>query len=259
MLVDVHAHLDHPLLEKRLDEVIKNAKAAGVKSIITNGINPETNRKTLEIAKKYDIVKAALGIYPQDALKRETSDETYPIGFTEYDADKEIEFIEKHKKQIVAIGEVGLDYHNGSEKEKQKKIFEKIIELSKRIDKPLIVHSRKAEEDVIALLEKHGAKKVVMHCFSGNKKLVQRVSKNGWTFSIPTNVVRAENFQSIVKEVPLSQILTETDAPYLSPFKDKTNEPAHITESIKKIAEIKGMTTQDVAQNIYMNYQKLFL
>jgi TatD DNase family protein len=259
MLVDVHAHLDHPLIEKRLNEIISNSEKTGVKAIITNGINHKTNLKSLEISEKYSIVKCAMGFYPQDALKKEIGEDAYPNSSEEEGIDKEIMFIEKHKDKIIAIGEVGLDYHNGHDKEKQKEDFSKIIALSLILDKPLIVHSRKAEEDVIEILEEKKARKVVLHCFSGKKSLVKRASKNGWSFSIPANIVRAENFQMIVKEVPLSQILTETDAPYLSPFKDKINEPAFIAETIKKIAEIKQMTVQDVEQNIYMNYQKMFL
>lgn len=259
MIVDIHAHLDYPSIEKRLDEIIENAKKAGVIAIITNGINHASNIKSLEISRKYPLVKCALGYYPPDALKKEIEDKNYPHSLANEDVDDEIIFIEKNKDKIIAIGEVGLDYYNGHDKERQKRDFSKMISLAKKLGKPLIVHTRKAEEDAISILEEHKLKKVVLHCFSGKKSLVKRASKNGWSFSIPTNIVRAENFQMIVNEVPISQIFTETDAPYLSPFKEKTNEPAFITESIKKIAEIKGMTTDDVEKNIYMNYQKMFL
>ncbi len=259
MIVDVHAHLDHPDIEKRIDEVILNAKNAGVKLIVTNGINHATNVKSLLLSKKYDIIKCALGFYPQDALKKEVGSGEYPLALAEEHIDDEINFIEKHKNDIIAIGEVGLDYQNGHDKETQKDAFLKIINLAKTLDKPLIIHSRKAEEDVITMLEENHAKKVVLHCFCGKKSLVARASKNGWSFSVPTNIVRAENFQLLVKEVPLSQLLTETDAPYLSPFKEKKNEPAFIVETIKKIAEIKQMETEEVENILYMNFQRLFL
>ena len=258
MIVDVHAHLDHYLIKDRLDEIIENAKKAGVKAIITSGVNHSTNLIALEISKKHkDIVKCAFGLYPRDAFTREESDEAYKT--ETHNIDEELAFFEKHKNDFIAIGEVGLDYYNGKDKEMQTKDFIKIIHLAKKLGKPLIIHSRKAESDALDILEKEGAKKVVMHCFSGNKNLIKRAAKLGYYFSIPTNIVRAENFQSLVKEVNISQLLTETDAPYLSPFKDKKNEPAFIEETIKKIAQIKGMTEHDVMQNIYMNYQKLFL
>ena len=258
MIVDVHAHLDHSLVKDRLDEVIDNAKKAGVKSIITCGINHETNLIALEISKKHkDIVRCAFGLYPRDAFTREEIDNAYKSD--SHSIDEELKFFEKHKTDIIAIGEVGLDYYNGKDKVLQENDFVKIIHLAKKLDKPLIIHSRKAESDALDILEREGAKKVVMHCFSGKKSLVARAAKLGYYFSIPTNIVRAENFQLIVKEINISQLLTETDTPYLSPFKDKRNEPAFIVETIKKIAEIKCMTEQDVMQNIYMNYQKLFL
>lgn len=97
-----------------------------------------------------------------------------------------------------------------------------------------------------------------MHCFTGKKKLVKRIQNNGWFLTIPTCVVRSFQFQDIAKEVPLSQLFCETDAPYLSPYKDKKNEPAFVIESYKKIAEIKGMDLNEVVNNIWMNWQKVF-
>ena len=102
------------------------------------------------------------------------------------------------------------------------------------------------------------AKKVVLHCFCGKKGLIKKAEDKGYYFSVPTNIVRAHNFQHLVDKVNISRILTETDAPYLSPYKDRRNEPAFIVESIKKIAEIKKMQIEEVEKNIYMNYQGLF-
>ena len=258
ILVDAHAHLDHHDFDKDLAEVIERAKAAGIKAIVSNGVNPETNRKTLEIAKRFDIVKPALGIYPPNALDREIKDNTYPLKPNVFDVDAEIEFIRKNKDKIIAIGEVGLDYESGKPDDDQEDVFELMIDLANEINKPLIVHSRKAEAAVLDTLETNHAKKVLLHCFCGKKSLIKRAVDLGYYFSIPTNIVRAHNFQNMVKIVDISRILTETDAPYLSPFQGKRNEPAFIIETIKKIAEIKGMNKEEVAQNIYMNFQKLF-
>jgi TatD DNase family protein len=133
-----------------------------------------------------------------------------------------------------------------------------MLRLAKELDKPVIIHSRKAEQDVIDILEKEQMKKVIMHCFCGKKSLVERASKLDYYFSIPTNVVRAENIQNIVKIIPLSRLFAETDAPFLSPYKDKQNEPSFITESYRKIAEIKGLTLEETKKNIFMNWQRLF-
>jgi|TARA_B100001971_G_scaffold193196_1_gene198077 TatD DNase family protein len=255
LLTDTHSHLE--LFKDDLDEVLENAKKAGFKAVITAGINPETNRKALKLAKKYDIIQCSLGVYPRSALKRETKDGEFPLKLEEFDVLKEIDFIKANKDNIVAIGEIGLDFVNGRD-EGQIEDFKEMLKLAEELKKPVIVHSRKAEEECIEILESFKLKKVIMHCFCGKKKLVKRIQENGWYFSIPAIVVRTQQFQELVKEVPLSQLFTESDAPYLSPYKDKRNEPAFITETIKKIAEIKRMDEQEVVNNIYMNFGRVF-
>lgn len=252
ILIDVHAHLDWPDMIKDIDGIIQRARDAGVKVVIANGVDRESNRKVLELSGKYDLVHPALGIYPIDALQTEQGED-----FKETDIDKELEFI--RSKDPVAIGEVGLDLKNGQDLEMQQELFRKLIDIAKEKDIPVIVHSRKAEKECIDLLEETGCKKVVMHCFSGRKHLVKRAADLGYYFSVPTNVVKSEQFQDLVRTVHISKLLTETDSPFLSPFPGKTNEPAFVIESLKKIAELKGMTLDDTANNIFMNYQNLFL
>ncbi len=251
LLVDVHAHLDLKEFGSDLDKVINRAQKAGVKVIINNGLNPESNRKTLELSKKYEILKPALGLYPDDAIK-----------LTQEQIRDEINFIKRNKDKIIAIGEVGLDYKYSKKKQEQelqKEIFLKIINLSKKINKPLIIHSRKAESDVINMLENSDAKKAILHCFSGKLKLIKKAAELGYYFSVPTNVVRSNQFQKLVEIVDINQLLTETDSPYLSPYKGRRNEPAFIIETIKKIAEIKNISINETANNIFMNYQNVFL
>lgn len=259
LIVDVHAHLDHSDFSKDLDQVIARAKAAGVKAIITNGINPETNRKTLELAEKYDIVKAALGLYPGDVLRKDI-EEGYPLKDEEFDIDSEIDFIKKNKNKIIALGECGLDFvrSDAFERKGQIEVFEKMIALAENINKPIIVHSRKAEQSVIDVLESSSIKKVVLHCFCGKKGLIKKAEDMAYYFSIPCNIVRAHNFQYLVNKVNLSRLLTETDCPCLSPYVGRRNEPAFIVETLKKIAEIKKMEVEEVEKNIFMNYQALF-
>ncbi len=245
LVVDVHCHLD---LCEDIPAVVKRAQDAGISTIITNGTNAESNKKSLELAKTYDIVNAALGIYPLEGLQ-----------LTEHQFDDILKEIEKHRNSIVAIGEVGIDYHMIKDKnDQQKKNFEKIIHLAEKLKKPMLVHSRKAESDTIDLLESSNAKKVVMHCFGGNMKLVKRADDLSFFFSIPTNIVSLLHFQEIVQRVELGKLLTETDAPWLSPFKDRKNESAFVVESIKKIADLKKMTPEEVVNAIYMNYQRMF-
>ncbi|MFH1769950.1 MAG: TatD family hydrolase [archaeon] len=248
MLVDVHAHLEFENYDEDRDEVIEKNKEAGVVAIVCNGTSPKGNRKVLEISEKYDIIKAAFGFYPIEC-------ETAADG----EVDEEIDFIRENKNKIIAIGEVGLDKKHDENFEKQKECFVKFIELSKELNKPIIVHSRQAEIETIELLEKHGAKKVVMHCFSGKRRLIEMIIKNGWCVSIPANVGRNQQFQGMVDMCPLKQLLTETDSPFL--VHDATierNEPRFIAESLKVIAEIKGLEVEEMEKIIYSNYQRLF-
>ena len=257
LLVDVHAHLDHHLLISRIDEIIKNAKNAGLRHVITNGINPETNRICLELSKKYDIVKCAMGIYPRSALKKEIESGNNPLKIGDFEIDDEIDFIRKNKNNIVAISEVGLDFVDGEDKQ-QIEDFEKMIKLAEELNKPIVVHLRKAEQKCIEILEGSKLKKIVMHCFCGKKSLVKRIEGNGWFLTAPTIIVRSQQFQDIVRNVPLSQLFCETDSPYLSPYKSQSNEPSYIIESYKKIAELKQMEATEIINNIYMNWQKVF-
>ena len=153
-----------------------------------------------------------------------------------------------------------MDYFwNKDNKKEQLTLFEKMISLAEKLNKPIIVHSRKAEEDTIEILQSSKLKKIIMHCFTGKKKLVKKINNNGWFLTIPTCVVRSQQFQDIAKETPINQLFCETDAPYLSPFRDMRNEPAFIIESYKKLAEIKKMDLKEVINNIWMNYQRTFL
>ncbi|MBT4541054.1 TatD family hydrolase [Candidatus Woesearchaeota archaeon] len=257
ILIDVHAHL-HWKDFKDLDEVIERAKDAGVKAIITAGVDVESNRQSLEIAKKYDIVKAALGLYPMDALSRETSTELN-TDINNY-VDEELKFIETNKKDIIAISEIGLDFvSNKTDMKLQMETFVKQLKLAKKLNLPVIVHSRKAEADVINLLENEKMKKVVLHCFCGKRRLVKKAIECGWYFSIPTNVVKSQQFQEMVETIPLQQILTETDSPFLSPYPGMRNEPAFVAEAVKKIANIKKIEQEEAANIIFSNYQRLFL
>ncbi len=262
-LIDIHCHLNHAEFKGKLDEVINRAKQAGVEVIIVSGVNPPANREVLKIAEKYpDIVKVSLGIYPIDALGLGADEVGLPRQTVPINLDQEFKFIEKNKDQIVAIGEVGLDFHWDKEHhQQQKENFRKIVRFAVRINKPLIIHSRKAENECIDILEKEVPKKeipVVMHCFSGNKKLIKRAAELGFYFSVPPNIVKLQHFQTLVEIVPLTQLFTETDAPWLSPFPDKRNEPAFVIETIKKIALIKNVSERNVAGQIWQNYNDVF-
>lgn len=261
-LIDIHCHLTHELFKKNLHSVIERAKKAGVKVIVCSGINHPTNIEALELAKKYDIVKASLGLYPIDLLGL-TSDETGLTRQTEkIDLEKEFNFIKEHKKEIVAIGECGLDYHwsrKPEEHRQQKDNFQKIIDFVVKLKKPLVVHSRRAEMDAFEMLESSSIKKnrVVLHCFEGRKHLLKKTADAGYNFTIPCNIIKLQHFQTLTEIADLKQLFTETDAPWLSPFPQKINEPAFVAKSVEKIAELKKISKEDVSKQIWENYQKL--
>jgi len=260
--IDVHAHLESDRFVKDLDEVIERCRKDDV-LVVQSGVNPETNRKSLELSKKYDIM-CSFGLYPIDAIavKFEGMKDDYTREIPKFDVDSELKWIEEHKDDCVLIGEVGLDFKvvecSDEMKEAQVRNFEKVIELAKRVDKPILIHSRGAELECIEILEKHGCKNVIMHCFSGKKSLIKRCVDNGWFLSVPPIITRLQHFETLVSLVPLEQILTETDAPYLSPVAGERNESVNVKITIREIARIKDIDEEDVKKQIYENAVELF-
>ena len=244
--IDIHAHLD---ICKNPDETAMRAEKAGV-LVVAQGVDIESNRKVLELAGKHKNVLAALGIYPINALK-----------MSDDEINSEIDFIRKNKGRVSAIGEVGIDYKEDLINwERQEKIFRKFISLSIELNVPIIIHSRKAEIRVIEILEEMKAKKVIMHCFCGNKKLEARIIENEWYLTIPTSVTRSQQFQERAKNAPLSLLFCETDAPYLHPDKghEGENEPSLVIRAYEEIAKIKNISEKEVIEKIGDNFKRLF-
>ena len=233
-LVDVHCHLNHEYFQPQMAEVLKRAEEAGVSAIVTSGVNPAGNKEVLELVKKYpSILRASLGIYPIDALGLSEGDTGLPRQPVPINLDEEFAFIKQAISEyktkeghdlVVSIGEVGMDFH-WADKEKyyaqQAENFRKIIRFAISVKKTLVIHSRKAEKECLDILEeeiKNKEIKVDLHCFSGNKKLIERAAKLGYYFSIPPNIIKLQHFQTLVQMVDIKQLLTETDAPWLSPY-----------------------------------------
>ena len=263
-LVDVHCHINHELFKNQLNQVLDRAKNAGVKAIILSGVNPKNNREVLELSKKYPIIKASIGMYPTDLLGLGPDESGLPLHKGPIDLEEEFTFIKKNLADIISIGEIGMDFY-AADKEtthtKQEEKFRKIIRFAIEVKKPIVIHSRKAEMECIDVLEdeiKHKEIPVVQHCFSGRKSQMSRAIALGHYFSIPPNIVKASNFQTLVKKCPIEQLLTETDSPWLSPYKDKPNEPAFVKETIKKIAEVKGLSIKEIEEQIWQNYKRVF-
>lgn len=241
--IDVHCHLESC---KDIEKIVKKAKEENI-IILSAGTDVKNNREVLELASKYENVLACLGFYPID-VENESDGKI----------DEEINFIKKNKSKISAISEVGLDLHYGKNIVKQKIFLEKFVKLAKELNLPLIIHSREAELETIQLLEKTGYKKIVMHCFSGNMKLVKRIVENGWFLSIPASVKYSEHFQKVVVAVPIKNLLCETDSPFLHPEKQKNNTPLNVIESYKKISEIKNLKLEETRKIINDNFSSIF-
>ncbi len=246
-MVDVHAHLDVAWAGPGVTGVLERAQEAGLVAIVANGTGPASNRRVLELAKTYAIVVPALGVYPLDAL-----------GMADDAFDEELRFI--RDQQPLAIGEIGLDFKDGrAGEEKMTRCFVALVSLARKLDLPILVHSRKAERETIEVIESLGHEKVILHCFSGKMSLVRRAVEHGWAFSIPAIARRSQHFQKVIELTPMEQLLTETDSPFLPPDPSmEQNEPAFVREGVRAIAGIKGMHEEAVADAIFSTYRKLF-
>ncbi len=245
MIYDTHAHLDYI---KNLDDVLKNSKSENISKIITNSVNMKSCQRNLEIKKSNpELVLLAAGLYPEETLKE--SD------FLELER-----FVNENLSEISALGEIGLDFSQEKpSKEIQEKVFIKELELARELALPVIIHTRKAETRVLEILEDFKDLKIILHCFSGKFNLIKRANKLGFHFSIPTSIVRSEHFQKMISELlPKEKILTETDSPYLSPFKEFPNKPSNINESIKIISKIWNLSTEETEKVIQKNFERIF-
>lgn len=264
-LIDDHCHLTHALYKDDLAQILERAKAAGIKRILVSGVNPPSNREVLKLVQQHpDILRASLGIYPIDALGLAEGDSGLPLQKSPIDIDQELEFFKQHKADITAIGEIGMDFHWATKEEtyeQQAANFRKIIRFAIKLQKPIVIHSRKAEAECIQILSEEITQNqipIVQHCFSGKKSLISQATNLGHYFSIPTNLLKSDQFQTLIKLVPLTQITTETDGPWLSPYKEQKNEPAFVKDAIIKIAELKGLPLKEVADQIWENYCTIY-
>jgi len=245
--VDTHAHMCDAAFEKDLDEVLMRARKAGVAAIIAVGEDLGDARRNLELARKHSMIKPAAGLYPTH--------------FDTNQAAEMVTFIRSNQSDLVAIGEVGLDYwvvKEDPKKELQREIFKLFIELSKELNLPLNIHSRSAGRHVVALLLECDAVNVQLHAFDGKGSAALPAVEAGYFFSIPPSVVRSRQKQKLVKQLPLACLLVETDSPVLGPLPSQRNEPANLPLAITTIAEIKGIPEEAVAAAVSENTARLY-
>jgi TatD DNase family protein len=246
-LVDTHAHICDPVFDGDRAEVLRNAAAAGVGAVIAVGENISDARKNIELAAAHPMLRPAAGLYPTilDPIQ----------------ADAMLAFIRKERSRLFAIGEVGLDFwivKEDPDKEIQRDIFKDFIALSKELDLPLNVHSRSAGRHAVSLLLECAAARVQMHAFDGKASAALPAAEAGYFFSIPPSVVRSRQKQKLVKSLPLSCIIVETDSPVLGSNPKERNEPANVAISIKAIAELKNVGEEAVIEAVAENTIRLY-
>tara|TARA_B100000945_G_C20227798_1_gene523759 strand:+ start:67 stop:828 length:762 start_codon:yes stop_codon:yes gene_type:complete len=251
-MIDSHCHLDHDYLFNDINDIIKRSKNAGIKKILTICTTLNSFEKIKEIVLLDEIIFGTCGIHPHETKNDLIS------------TDDIINKIQNNTK-IIGVGETGLDFfYNNSEKDYQINSFKKHIEASIALSIPLIIHSRNAEDEIIDILKKYENSniKILMHCFTGSKKLMMRLLKFNAYFSASGIITfkNSQDLQDTFKEIPLSNLLIETDSPYLAPIpnRGKKNEPSYIKFTAKKLADIKDISYKEIIDNTSKNFNNLF-
>ena len=255
MLIDTHAHLHDPEFDADRDAVIERARQTGVGRIITIGTDLESSRKAVQLAERYDFIYATVGVHPHDVKTlREES----------YDSLEQLVRSASGGK-VVGYGEIGLDYYYmHSPKELQQKYFRGQIRLARKLLLPLIIHTRQAPEETLAILKEEKADEVggVFHCYTGDLATAQAaIAMNFFiSFSGILTFPKATDLQAVAREIPMEHILIETDCPYLAPVphRGKRNEPAYVRHVAEKLAQIKGLPCEEIIDLTTKNARNLF-
>jgi TatD DNase family protein len=252
MFVDIHCHLSFPEFDHDRKKVIERLIEKQVSVLIDPGINVPTSKKSIELARDYDFIYANVGLHPHEA--------TLPV---EESIFQELEALAK-SPEVVAIGEIGLDYHYPDyNRQAQQDAFRQMLRLARNLDMPVVIHCRDAWEDMLHILteESHSGMRGVMHCFSGDLLIANECIQKGFKLSIPGTVTYKKSIlPEIIKNVSLDDLLTETDAPYLTPVphRGKRNEPAYVPIVTAAIARIKEIPIPETAKGIAQNTIELF-
>ncbi|MFP3392239.1 TatD family hydrolase [Brevibacillus sp. SIMBA_040] len=252
MLFETHAHLNAKEFDEDREEVIARAQENGVSTIVNIGFNAETIPTCMELAEAHDFIYAVIGWHPQDAKDM---------------TDEHLEWIEelsRHPK-VVGLGEMGLDYYwDTSPKDVQAEVFRKQIRLARKLDMPIIIHNRDAHQDVLTILKEEKAADVggIMHCFSGSWETAKiALDMNFYiSFGGPLTFKNAKQPKEVAAKVPQGKLLIETDCPYLTPhpFRGKRNESGYVRYVCEEMANIRGLSYEEMAQITTDNAKRLF-
>ncbi|WP_026860084.1 TatD family hydrolase [Jeotgalicoccus psychrophilus] len=252
MLIDTHVHLNAQQYDEDLEEVIARARENGLEKMVVIGCDRKSIERTMELIEAYDDIYGVIGWHPVDAIDC---------------TDEDLQWIEElsaHEK-IVGIGETGLDYHwDKSPKDVQKKLFRRQLALAKRVGLPIIIHNRESTEDCMEILKEENAHEIggIMHAFSADEKTADEIIAMNFYVSLggPVTFKNAKLPKDMAVHVPLDRLLVETDAPYLTPhpFRGRRNEPAHVKLVAEKIAELRGMSYEELASATTENAKRLY-
>ena len=252
MLIDSHAHLEMSDFRRDLEEVIQRARESGVEYIFTVGTEKKDWKRAIEIAQSHPFIYAILGVHPHNA--KEIDDQTYGA----------LKVLCQNEK-VRAFGEIGLDfYRNLSPREIQLNRFREQIALARELELPIVVHDREAHQETLEVLKSEKAEALggIIHCFSGDYEMAREFMDMGFYISVPGSITykNAEPFREIVKKLPLESLLVETDAPFLTPipFRGKRNEPGYVRYTAEKVAEIKKVSIDKVAEVTTENALRVF-
>lgn len=252
MLFDTHVHLNADQFQEDIEEVVQRAQEAGVSRMVVVGFDRLTITRAMDLIEKYNWLYAAIGWHPVDAIDMTDEDLQW------------IEELSSHPK-VVAIGEMGLDYHwDKSPKDIQKEVFRRQIRLAKKVKLPIIIHNREATQDIVDILKEENAGEVggIMHCFSGSAETALECVKLNFYISLggPVTFKNAKKPKEVAQAVPIDKLLIETDCPYLAPhpYRGKRNEPAYVKRVAEEIAELKNLSYEEVAASTMENAKKLF-
>lgn len=251
---DNHAHLDDEKFDEDREELIKKIHNDEIDKFVSAGYSLESSKKSIELSKKYNFIYSTCGISPNDIPQNEEE---------LWKELAEIKKIAKENKKVVAIGEIGLDYHwNTENKELQKRAFVEQIKIANELNLPIQIHTREAVVDTLEILKQNNVnKKGIFHCCPLNRELVKEGLKLGFyiSFAGPVTFKNSKNATEIIEMVPNDKMLIETDSPYLSPepLRGKRNDPRNVKYIAKKIAEVKNITIEEVADITYENAMKI--
>lgn len=250
MYFDTHTHLDDARFADDRAEVIQKVRDAGVTLAVNIGADMKSSETSVALAEQYDFIYASVGVHPEDVTH-----------LTEADMDRLAELAQHNK--VVAIGEIGLDYHyDDVPKELQKKWFLRQIQLAQKLELPYIVHDREAHGDVLEIIRESGYFRGVMHCYSGSAEMAQELLKLGFyiSFAGPVTFKNGKKAQEATKQIPIERILIETDSPYLTPepYRGQRNDSSMVQFVARKIAELKGITAAEAARITMENGKRFF-